>query len=78
MGRGVRFHPGRAQKNIRAIAAGEQGVRRAAADGQRQDAVVNALVLLDMFAKGVLYTIDQALHQFTGLLSAYFPRSPPL
>lgn len=44
-----------------------------------QDAVVNALVLLDMFAKGVLYTIDQALHQFiTGLLSAYFPRSPPL
>lgn len=44
--------------------------------GQLQQ--VNALVLFDMFAKGVPYTIDQALHQFSGLFSAYFPRSPPL
>lgn len=48
---------------------------RAASD---QDAAVNALVLLDMFAKGVPYTIDQALYQFDGLFSAYFPRSPQL
>lgn len=41
---------------------------RAASD---KDAAVNALVLLDMFAKGVPYTIDESLQQFAGLFSAY-------
>lgn len=36
------------------------------------------LGVLDMFAKGVPYTIGQALHRFDGLFSAYFPRSPQL
>ena len=45
---------------------------RAASD---KDVALNALVLLDMFAKGVPYTIAESLFDLKGLFSAYLPGS---